>query len=420
MKKRVLALLLAVIMLLSVCACSRTNDDESEAGTATIEKQKDTLVTTPEDDFTDTSDTSSNLDDGGQQTQTPADSPAVSTDTPKESTTTEHTVTFDFGYDSKTTSVKTNNGKVSRPAAARAGYTLSGWYNGSAAFDFGSTVSSDITLTAKWEQATYTIEYLYNGGSAGGANPTTYKMGDTVTISGVPVRDGYIFKGWYIDSAENAQLSLTLPAGTSGNIMVRAVWEEKKLYLGTYEQDNNTSNGAEQIEWVKLTEKDGMALLVSKYALDCLPFHQLGGSTSWAACSLRSWLNTTFYKSAFSADEQALIKTVTNSSPANTSYPDTAAGPDTEDNVFLLSYNEVIAYIEGQENRVCYGTPYAISRGCVEENNAVFWWTRSPGASEKTAFIYNHDGKPQTKGAGVDLTYYGVRPAIWVDISAIQ
>lgn len=39
--------------------------------------------------------------------------------------------------------------------------------------------------------------------------------------------------------------------------------------FGKYEQDNNTSNGKEKIEWLVLEVKDGKALVISKYALDC-------------------------------------------------------------------------------------------------------------------------------------------------------
>ena len=41
------------------------------------------------------------------------------------------------------------------------------------------------------------------------------------------------------------------------------------ITFGTYEQDNNTSNGKEAIEWTVL-DKNGMSvLLISKQALDC-------------------------------------------------------------------------------------------------------------------------------------------------------
>ena len=40
------------------------------------------------------------------------------------------------------------------------------------------------------------------------------------------------------------------------------------ITFGAYEQDNNTRNGKEPIEWQVLEIKGGRALLISKYGLD--------------------------------------------------------------------------------------------------------------------------------------------------------
>lgn len=45
------------------------------------------------------------------------------------------------------------------------------------------------------------------------------------------------------------------------------------VFFGAYEQDNNTANGKENIEWLVLEVKDGKALVTSKYALDCKPYN---------------------------------------------------------------------------------------------------------------------------------------------------
>lgn len=51
------------------------------------------------------------------------------------------------------------------------------------------------------------------------------------------------------------------------------IWQIKNAEVGdifkfgSYEQDNDTSNGKEDIEWLVLEVKDGKALLISKYAL---------------------------------------------------------------------------------------------------------------------------------------------------------
>lgn len=74
--------------------------------------------------------------------------------------------------------------------------------------------------------------------------------------------------------------------------------------FGKYEQDNNTSNGKEKIEWLVLEVKDGKALVISKYALDCKPYNTSSTNVTWETCSLRNWLNNDFINSAFSATEK--------------------------------------------------------------------------------------------------------------------
>lgn len=76
------------------------------------------------------------------------------------------------------------------------------------------------------------------------------------------------------------------------------------MSFGKYEQDNNTSNGKEKIEWLVLEVKDGKALVISKYALDCKPYNTSSTNVTWETCSLRNWLNNDFINSAFSATEK--------------------------------------------------------------------------------------------------------------------
>ena len=65
-------------------------------------------------------------------------------------------------------------------------------------------------------------------------------------------------------------------ADKAGNIRLTKTKEQLKnikvgsyINFGAYEQDNNTSNGKEDVEWLVLEVKDGKALVISKYALDC-------------------------------------------------------------------------------------------------------------------------------------------------------
>lgn len=70
---------------------------------------------------------------------------------------------------------------------------------------------------------------------------------------------------------------------------------------GHYEQDLNTNNGKEPIEWIVLQydAENGKCLLLSLYALDARRF-DLSTYQGWDMSEIRSWLNGTFLNNAFS------------------------------------------------------------------------------------------------------------------------
>lgn len=69
--------------------------------------------------------------------------------------------------------------------------------------------------------------------------------------------------------------------------------------FGSYEQDNDTSNGKEPVEWLVLDVQSDKALLLSKYVLDEKAYNDEEIYVTWEGCSLRNWLNNDFTNSAF-------------------------------------------------------------------------------------------------------------------------
>lgn len=246
------------------------------------------------------------------------------------------------------------------------------------------------------------------------------------------------------------------------------------VYLGSYEQDNNLGNGTEPVEWYVLDKADGEATLLAVYLLDCQPYHEVLEDITWEDCTLRNWLNDTFYNTTFSEEEQAAV---VNTNVVNEDNPffGTEGGNDTADKVWLLSFGEIERYFHidpnvywndidpnvywndyfysnmsreeyaiycyGQDNRVCAKpTAYAVERGVLgysEENvsycldeygidmsyavDCAFWHLRSPGGCGGSAACVSHDGCVfgiRIPGGGIDG--YGVnselcvRPAIKV------
>ena len=66
--------------------------------------------------------------------------------------------------------------------------------------------------------------------------------------------------------------------------------------------------GQTPIEWIVLDRQEDRALLLSKYALDAMPFHEVEDwNVTWGDCTLRSWLNGEFLGVAFGDEERMQI-----------------------------------------------------------------------------------------------------------------
>ena len=218
------------------------------------------------------------------------------------------------------------------------------------------------------------------------------------------------------------------------NCYIRKLGEEKwnkiknikigdSYTFGTYEQDNNTSNGKEAIEWTVL-DKDGMSLLlVSKQALAWQQYNTSYTDVTWENCTLRKWLNGTFLNNAFSTEEQAQIQNTTVSADNNPQYS-TNPGNATTDKVFLLSINEVEKYFNSNEARKCAPTAYAEAQGVWTSDTyktpsgaaTCWWWLRSPGSNQDEAASVYVDGSVGEYGRNVNHVHGAVRPAMWITI----
>ena len=194
------------------------------------------------------------------------------------------------------------------------------------------------------------------------------------------------------------------------------------VIFGSYEQDDDASNGKESIEWLVLAKKHDGLLVVSRYALDCQRYHTEYANVTWENCTLRKWLNEDFLNSAFSDGEKAMIPTLTVSADKNPDYS-TEPGNDTKDRVFLLSIAEATKYFKNDEERMCVPTAYAKIDGAYTSGDYIkdgavtcWWWLRSPGLSQEIAAYVLYDGSVNCYGFNA---YYGlgfVRPAIWIDL----
>lgn len=198
--------------------------------------------------------------------------------------------------------------------------------------------------------------------------------------------------------------------------------------FGSYEQDNDSGNGPEPIEWMVLDHQDGRTLLLARYGLDASWYYvESTDNVTWENCKLRSWLNTDFYNTAFDDTEKELIVQITNENPDGTSFWESVGrevsssigGNDTHDNVFLLSLYEAQTYLglSADDNSECrtIATLYAESQGAYAPGKECWWWLRSPSSEIRSAAVVDDYGRASSQFIFNNMDLFpAVRPAIWV------
>lgn len=186
--------------------------------------------------------------------------------------------------------------------------------------------------------------------------------------------------------------------------------EPETVVFGHYEQDNDVSNGPEPIEWEILDTDGDRILLLSKYALDSQYYYETDIPVSWGRSDLRGWLNANFLYDAFTEAQQTQILPVTLEKNAGA------------DQLFLLSLDEVNRYFADNTERLCKATDYALAQNAyVSPTTGGSWWLlRTPGKTDQHVMSVNSDGSIDREGGTVSSIRGGVRPAMWVNVTALN
>ena len=195
---------------------------------------------------------------------------------------------------------------------------------------------------------------------------------------------------------------------------LKTVKEGDYVKFGSYEQDNNLSNGNEEIEWMVLSKNDQQVLLISKYILNYQKFNESENyALTWSDSLIRSWLNDDFKTDAFTNNEESLIY--------DTTIIDASI---TKDKIFLLSDEDVKKYFKNTTDRVCENTPYSNS---VMRGDESSWWLRTKDNNNSTkdssfVIIVHSNGTIGSRYSSdymslSSFSYCGVRPAMWIDLS---
>lgn len=210
-----------------------------------------------------------------------------------------HTVTFDVQGGSSVASLTTGY-IASAPETTKADCGFGGWYTDSACTDenavsFPYTVTSDITLYAKWTAVQCTITYYANG-ATGGTVPAsvTVDKGSSYTVSantGSLAKTGYAFTKWNTKadgtgSGYSAGSTMTV----TGDVALYAQWG---VDYGSWENDDLRSSmvyvtkgsfvqGTNSSHVVKM----GANFYIGKYEVTYELWKEVA---EWAAAQETSW-----------------------------------------------------------------------------------------------------------------------------------
>lgn len=216
---------------------------------------------------------------------------------------------------------------------------------------------------------------------------------------------------------------------------------DSSLITKTYQDENGYNTSMvywfkfEPIAWKVLDVQAGKAFLMAARILDAQDIYPsmsnrtVGPTTiypnNYEYSHIRSWLNDSFYNTAFTSVEKVRIQTTTvDNSAASAGYSSLPyACNSTNDKVFLMSYQELNNPIYGLNNdmsRQINPSAYAQSQGAYyyyHSNPSMpfgDWWLRSPYDSSTNSWRVSFTGAFASTNNTVTKTSNGVVPAMWI------
>lgn len=153
-------------------------------------------------------------------------------------------ISFDSNGGSSVSEIQQSayNIKATKPAdPVREGSTFAGWYSDtgfSSPVDWNSKLTASHTYYAKWISGAACTVLFINGSDV---NRVTIGAGETITEPAAPVKEGYVFGGWYSDEACYTVFDFDSPI--NGDISIYAKWTA----AGNGNDDDDGDKTAEHI-----------------------------------------------------------------------------------------------------------------------------------------------------------------------------
>ena len=126
------------------------------------------------------------------------------------------------------------NTLVTKPAnPTKKGYKFVEWQLNGSAFDFNTKITSETTLTAKFEEKT---TYIVTFNSDGGSSVKSQEVTDKVTRPTDPTKKDYKFVEWQLNGKK-----FDFDKAITEDITLKAIWEKEVTnYKVTFNNDDNT------------------------------------------------------------------------------------------------------------------------------------------------------------------------------------
>ena len=229
--------------------------------------------------------------------------------------------------------------------------------------------------------------------------------------AGTYTRDGdYIYFGEYPQTIKADDVTITSTTDSRGYYLgsdgaYYAKVTAKPYFSGyTFSTGKTVSRGTvyyfkvEPIRWRILSENGDTALILCD---SIIANHRFDDSNNnYANSEIRAWLNAEFYNTAFNGLQRELILiTTVDNSVASTGYlSNSYACADTNDKIFLLSYEEV--------TNTAYGFSSSYSNNDTARRMQTTDYTRATGAYMSTSSSYYGNGHWWLRSPYFDYDYY--------------
>ena len=177
--------------------------------------------------------------------------------------------------------------------------------------------------------------------------------------------------------------------------------------------------GRNLMPWQVLENKNGRMLLISRYAIDCLPFETFYSGmsddyTHWAVSSIRFKLNTIYLDGLLTEEERNHIVPVYIDREDRLYFE--PVENVTADCFFFLSKSETEHYLKTEKDRLAPITRYA-NRSMLWTlfDQYAHWWLRTQGVLNMDKY-YVRDGVILSENSTVSggrFEHFGIRPAMY-------